>query len=65
MRTKVKYAVINRHRNEYAVSVMCKFFEVSRSGYYDFVSRIGKAERDAELAKKIQEGQEVAERQKY
>ena len=54
MRTKVKYAVINRHRNEYAVSVMCKFFEVSRSGYYDFVSRIGKAERDAELAKKIQ-----------
>lgn len=52
MRTKVKYAVINRHRNEYAVSVMCKFFEVSRSGYYDFVSRIGKAERDAELAKK-------------
>ena len=54
MRTKVKYAVIYRHRNEYAVSVMCKFFEVSRSGYYDFVSRIGKAERDAELAKKIQ-----------
>lgn len=58
MRTKVKYAVINRHRNEYAVSVMCKFFEVSRSGYYDFVSRIGKAERDAELAKKIQECQD-------
>ena len=58
MRTKVKYAVINRHRNEYAVSVMCRFFEVSRSGYYDFVSRIGKAERDAELAKKIQECQD-------
>ena len=37
---------------------MCKFFEVSRSGYYDFVSRIGKAERDAELAKKIQECQD-------
>ena len=37
VRPKVKYAVINRHRNEYAVSVMCKFFEVSRSGYYDFV----------------------------
>ena len=58
MRTKVKYAVIYRHRNEYAVSVMCKFFEVSRSGYYDFVSRMGKAERDAELAKKIQECQD-------
>ncbi len=24
------------------------------AGYYDFVSRIGEAERDAELAKKIQ-----------
>lgn len=57
MRTKVKYAVIYRHRNEYSVSGMCKFFEVSRSGYYDFVSRIGQAERDAELANKIQECQ--------
>ena len=58
MRTKVKYAVIFRLRIEYAVSGMCKFFEVSRSCYYDFVSRIGKAERDAELAKKIQECQD-------
>lgn len=57
MRPKVKYAVIYRHRNEYSVSVMCRFFEVSRSGYYDFVRRIGQAESDAELAKKIQECQ--------
>ena len=41
MRPKVKYAVIYRHRNEYSVSVMCRFFEVSRSGYYNFVRRIG------------------------
>lgn len=47
MRPKVKYAVIYRHRNEYSVSVMCRFFEVSRSGYYDFVRRIGQAESDA------------------
>ena len=57
MRPKVKYAVIYRHRNEYSVSVMCKFFEVSRSGCYDFVRRIGQTESDAELAKKIQECQ--------
>ena len=57
MRPKVKYAVIYRHRNEYPVSVMCKFFEVSRSGYYDFVKRLDKSERDAELAKKIEECQ--------
>ena len=58
MRPKVKYAVIYRHRNEYSVSVMCRFFEVSRSGYHNFVRRIGQAESDAELAKKIQECQD-------
>ena len=57
MRIKVKYQVIHRHRNEYPVSVMCKFFEVSRSGYYDFVKRIGQPEHDAELAIQIQECQ--------
>ena len=58
MRPKVRYAVIYRHRNEYSVSVMCHFFEVSQSGYYDFVRRIGQVENDAELAKKIQECQD-------
>ena len=57
MRPKAKYAVIHRHRHEYAVSVMCKFFEVSRSGYYDFVKRLGRSEQDAELAKRIEECQ--------
>ena len=53
----MKYAVIHRHRHEYAVSVMCKFFEVSRSGYYDFVKRLGQSEQDAELARRIEECQ--------
>ena len=57
MRPKAKYAVIYRHRNEYPVSVMCTFFEVSRSGYYDFVKRIGKPEQDVALAKEIEECQ--------
>ena len=54
MKPKVKYAVIYRHRNEYPVSVMCKFFNVSRSGYYDFLMRLGQPEHDADLAEKIQ-----------
>lgn len=62
MRPKVKYAVICRHRNEYPVSVMCKFFEVSRSGYYDFVKRIGMPEQDADLARKIEECQNRTDR---
>ena len=57
MRPKVKYAVIHCHRDEYSVSVMCKFFGVSRSGYYDFVKRLGQREHDADLAEKIQECQ--------
>ena len=57
MRPKVKYAVIYRHRSEYPVSVMCKFFGVSRSGYYDFVNRLGKSAQDAQLAEKIRECQ--------
>ena len=55
MRPGVKYAVIYRHRHEYPVSIMCKFFGVSRSGYYDFVKRLGRLEHDAELAEKIRE----------
>ena len=55
MRPKVKYAVIYRHRNKYPISVMCKFFGVSRSGYYDFVKRLSQPEHDAELAERIKE----------
>ena len=54
---RVKYAVIYRHREEYPVSVMCKFFGVSRSGYYDFVHRLGRPEKDAALAEKIRQQQ--------
>ena len=52
------YAVIYRHRNEYPVSVMCRFFQVSRSGYYDFVHRMGRPEKDAALAEIIAEKRE-------
>ena len=57
MRPRVKYAVIHRHREKYAVSVMCRFFGVSRSGYYDFVHRLGRPERDADLAEEIRQQQ--------
>ena len=40
------------------MSVMCQFFEVSRSGYYDFVRRLGREEKDAELAEIIRDQQE-------
>lgn len=36
---------------------MCKFFNVSRSGYYDFVKRIGKEDKDKIIANLINECQ--------
>ena len=58
MRTSVKYLVIYRHREKYAISEMCRFFEVSRSGYYDFVNRMDIPAKDLPLAEKIRECQE-------
>ena len=57
MRPKAKYAVIYRHREQYPISVMCKFFGVSRSGYYGYVGRLGKPEKDAALAEEIRQQQ--------
>ena len=58
MRAKVKYHIIYRHRTEYPVAVMCKFFGVSRSGYYAFVHRLGRPKQDAALAEVIAKQQE-------
>ena len=57
MRPRAKYAVIYRHSEKYSVSVMCRFFGVSRSGYYDFIHRLGRPEKDAELAELIRQQQ--------
>ena len=37
---------------------MCRFFQVSRSGYYDIVHRLGRPEKDAVLAEIIAEQRE-------
>ena len=58
MRTSVKYMVIYRHKDKYSISEMCRFFEVSRSGYYDYVKKMDTPARDLPLAEKIRECQE-------
>ena len=58
MRTQVKYMVIYRHTDKYSVSEMCRFFGVSRSGYYDYVKRRDMPAKDLELAEKIRECQD-------
>ena len=49
---------IYRHKDKYSISEMCRFFEVSRSGYYDYVKRMDIPAWDLPLAEKIRECQE-------
>jgi len=57
VRAQVKYMVIYRHKDKYSISEMCRFFKVSRSGYYDYVKRMDIPAGDLALAEKIQECQ--------
>ena len=50
--------VIYRHKDKYSISKMCRFFGVSRSGYYGYVSRMEVSAKDLPLAEKIKECQE-------
>ena len=50
--------VIYRHKEKYSISAMCRFFEVSRSGYYDYVKRMDIPAKDLSLAEKIRECQD-------
>lgn len=50
--------VIYRHKEKYGVSEMCRFFSVSRSGYYDYVKRKDKPAKDLPLAEKIKDCQD-------
>ena len=58
MRPVVKFMVIYRHREKYGISEMCRFFKVSRSGYYDYIKRMGIPAKDLPLAEKIKECQD-------
>ena len=44
------------------MAVMCKFFAVSRSGYYAFVHRLGRPEKDAALAEMLAKQREQSHR---
>jgi len=58
VRAKAKYEVIYRYREKYPVMVMCRFFSVSRSGYYNFIKRLSRPETDAALAQTIRQQQD-------
>jgi len=36
----IKYLAIYSHKGKYSIKEMCAFFEVSRSGYYDYIKKM-------------------------
>ena len=57
MRPSIKYQVIYKHKDKYSISQMCKFFGVSRSGYYAYMKRKDIPDRDLPLAEQIRQCQ--------
>ncbi len=55
---KLKYRVIERFRGKYSIEAMCKVFEVSRSGYYDWRKRQEQTPKDQWLVDLIIECQQ-------
>jgi len=58
VKPSLKYAVIYCRKEKYPVSAMCRFFGVSRSGYYDFVKRKDRPQQDRYIAEMISECQQ-------
>ncbi|WP_371368140.1 IS3 family transposase ISBce15 [Sporomusa rhizae] len=57
MKANIKYAAIYRHKEQFSITAMCNFFEVSRSGYYEFVKRMNRTGKDQIIAGLISECQ--------
>ena len=53
MRAKEKYKAIYRNREKYSISEMCRYFAVSRSGYYSWLSKRDLPDRDEDIARMI------------
>lgn len=62
MRPAVKYAAIYKNRGKYSIATMCNFFCVSRSGYYGFIHRMDKPDRNEKLVAEIAVCQEESNR---
>jgi putative transposase len=58
VKPSVKYNVIYKNKTAYPIKIMCQFFQVSRSGYYDFISRMDTPDFDKPLAEAIAECQQ-------
>ena len=62
MKPSIKYQVIFKYKDKYCISEMCRFFKVSRSGYYCYLKRKDIPDKDLPLSNKIKECQEKSHR---
>lgn len=46
----MKFAVIHQHRKQYSIQIMCRFFGISRSGYYRYVKNLDRSRKNADMA---------------
>ena len=53
VKPSVKYHIIQQNTNRYGISVMCRFFDVSRSGYYRYLRQLEKPNKDVFLSEQI------------
>ncbi|MCW2278987.1 IS3 family transposase [Heliophilum fasciatum] len=49
----MKYRVIYRFKDKYPITLMCSFFDVSRSGYYSWLRKKDQENKDMVLVEKI------------
>ncbi len=57
MRASVKYAAVFANKEKYSITLMCRYFGVSRSGYYDWLKRKDAPDKDTILGNLIKECQ--------
>ena len=55
MRAKQKYEVIQHFVDKYPVTAMCRFFNVSRSGYYKWLNKKQKIDKDMPIAELVKQ----------
>lgn len=58
MKPEIKYIAIDKNKNKFPILLMCQFFEVSRSGYYAYLKRKLKPDKDEQLASAIRQCQD-------
>jgi len=54
---KIKYAAIFANKEKYSICEMCRYFKVSRSGYYDWLKRKDEPDKDEKIGNLIRKCQ--------